>query len=93
MQYQSVWDAIEDCPETAARLRVRSDLMIQIRETVRSWKFEPRQAASHLQLTPLRLSELLEGKLDRFDIEDLIAIAFRAGLQVDLTINRSRRSA
>ena len=35
-RFESVWDAIEDLPAEAANMKVRSDLVIAIREVVES---------------------------------------------------------
>ena len=35
--FASVWDALEDSPAEAANMRLRSELMIAIRQAVAGW--------------------------------------------------------
>jgi predicted XRE-type DNA-binding protein len=35
--FANVWDALEDSPEDAATMTMRSDVMIAIKDKVRSW--------------------------------------------------------
>jgi predicted XRE-type DNA-binding protein len=84
--FQSVWDALEDSPDEAAGMRLRSELAIRIRNTVESWQTTATAAATRLGVTQPRLNDLLRGRLDRFDLDSLIALAERAGLTVRMDI-------
>jgi predicted XRE-type DNA-binding protein len=80
--FACVWDALMDSPAEAAAMRVRSDLLSAICDTVAGWDVTRAAAAQHLHLTRLRLDELLRGCVSRFSIDDLIGIATRADLDV-----------
>ena len=43
--FASVWDALEDSPAEAANMRLRSELMIAIQETVAGWVLTQAEAA------------------------------------------------
>ncbi len=85
-RYESVWEALEESPAAAAGLRVRSDLMIALQEAIRAWGATPSVAAARLDMAEARLSDLLGGDLDRFSLDDLVAIAASAGLAVRLEL-------
>ena len=43
--FASVWDALEETPEEAANMRLRSELAIRVRTTVEEWGLTQAQAA------------------------------------------------
>jgi predicted XRE-type DNA-binding protein len=79
--FTNVWDAIEDTPEEARAMTLRSDAMIAITGRVRSWNVTQREAAKRLGITQPRLNELLTGMIDKFSLDALMALADRAGLK------------
>ena len=84
--FTNVWGALADTPEEAANLRLRGDLAMAIREAVEHWGQTRAQAARRLGVTQPRLNDLLRGRLDRFSLDALIALAGRAGVAVELRI-------
>jgi predicted XRE-type DNA-binding protein len=84
--FENVWDALEDTPEEAANMTMRSNLLIAIEQKVRSWKLTQAEAAGRLGLTQPRLNDLLRGKIDKFSLDALISLAIKAGLSVRLDI-------
>jgi len=84
--FACVWDALMDTPAEAVAMRVRSDLLSAIQETVKGWDVARATAARRLELTRPRLTDLLRGKIDTFDCDDLIQLATRAGLDVRVQI-------
>jgi predicted XRE-type DNA-binding protein len=87
--YANVWDAIEDTPEAAAAMTMRSDLMITLVEHVKSWKLTQAAAAKRLDITQPRLNDLLRGRINNFSIDALITLARKAGLSVELRIKKA----
>jgi len=86
-RFESVWDAIEDSPEQAASMRRRSDLMIRLRDQVEAWGCTQAEAATRLGVTRPRLNDLLRGRIHRFNLEALIVLAERAGLNVRIDVS------
>jgi predicted XRE-type DNA-binding protein len=87
--FANVWDALEETPEAAANMTLRSDLMIAVSKAVDSWQLTQAQAAARLGVTQPRLNDLLRGRINRFSLDALIALAQRAGLTVHLEITRT----
>jgi predicted XRE-type DNA-binding protein len=81
-----VWDALEDSPEDAANMTMRSNVMATLNETVRGWNLPQAQAARHLGITQPRLNELLRGKINKFSLDTLLTLAMRAGLKVKIEV-------
>ena len=82
----NVWDAIEDNPEEAATMTMRSKVMIAIKDQVRSWNTTQAQAARRLAITQPRLNDLLNGKTNSFSLDALLTLAMRAGLKVKIDV-------
>ena len=87
--YASVWDAIEDSPAEAVNMKARAELMIAISESVESWGMRQAAAAKRLGLTQPRLNDLLRGRIGKFSLDALMALAPRAGLKVKMDIRRA----
>jgi predicted XRE-type DNA-binding protein len=84
--FANVWDALEDTPEDAATMTMRSNVMIAIKDKVRSWNTTQAQAAHRLGVTQPRLNDLLHGKINKFSLDTLVTLAQRAGLKVRVDI-------
>ncbi|TME75331.1 MAG: XRE family transcriptional regulator [Chloroflexi bacterium] len=79
--------------EEAASLKLRADLMIQIRRLIDGRRLTQAAAAKRFGVTQPRISDLVRGKIDLFSIDTLVDMLARAGVRVRLTIQRgtSRR--
>jgi predicted XRE-type DNA-binding protein len=84
--FESVWDALEDTPTAAENMRLRSSLMIAINQIVSAWGMTQADAARRLGVTQPRLNDLLRGRVSKFSLDALVALAARAGLAVHLEI-------
>ena len=84
--FESVWDAIEDNPENAAEMRLRSELMIALQQAVAAWGLPQTEAAGRLNVTVARLDDLCRGLIDTFEVGSLMVLAQRAGLAVRVTV-------
>ena len=73
-------------PEQAALMQLRADLMEALRKVIEDRGWTQQQAAAELDVTQSRVSDLMRGKWDKFSIDMLVSLAFRAGLQPAITI-------
>ncbi|MFJ5299182.1 helix-turn-helix domain-containing protein [Pseudomonas sp. NPDC088368] len=83
----SVWDALEGSPAEAENMRIRSCLMMAIREFISSRNLTQSQAARLFKVTQPRISELQRGKINLFSIDRLILMLVQAGWRVDVTVS------
>lgn len=90
-RFTSIWDALEDTPEEAENLRIRSHLMRAITQAVEAWAIPQTQAAARLGVTQPRLNDLLKGRIDKFSLDALVNLVSGAGLT--LSINVTPRQA
>ena len=85
-RFDSIWDALEDDPIRVKNLKLRSALLIEITETLKSRALTQQQAAELLHITQPRVSALLKGKINDFRLDSLVDMAHRLGLHVTLNV-------
>ncbi|MFZ3124546.1 MAG: XRE family transcriptional regulator [Acidovorax sp.] len=79
-RFASVWDAVEDTPQSAASMRARSGLMMSLTEVIRQQGMTQAQAAALFGVTQPRISDLMRGKVNLFSLDTLIDMAATAGM-------------
>ena len=84
--FKSVWDAIEDTPEEAANMKLRSKLMMAAQAHIRSNGWTQQMAAERLHVTQPRISDLMRGKIDLFGLDTLVNMLTAAGLRVEMRV-------
>jgi predicted XRE-type DNA-binding protein len=87
-RFDSVWDAIEESPSEAANMKLRSNLVIAVREMVETWKVTQAEAAKRLGITQPRMNDLMRGRIDKFSLDALMKLAVQAGLSVHVKVVR-----
>ena len=87
--FASVWDALEDTKEAAANMRVRAELMIEVRRYVEKGRLTQIAAAKRLGITQPRLNDLLRGRIDKFSVDALVNMLARAGRQVAVRVRKA----
>ncbi|HUK59697.1 MAG TPA: XRE family transcriptional regulator [Stellaceae bacterium] len=87
--YPSVWNALESNPIDAENMKLRSCLMIEISAAIRAWRISQTEAAKRLGITQPRLNDLLRGRIGKFSLDALVALAPRAGLAVRLRVTKA----
>ncbi len=74
--------------EEAAGLKIRADLMLDLRHYIQKQQWSQREAADFFNETQPRISNLMNGEISRFSIEKLIAMLDRAGMRVRVRVTR-----
>ena len=85
-RFDSVWDALEDSREKAENMKLRSELVIQIRQHVEALGLSQQNAARQLGITQPRLSDLMRGRIDKFSLDKLVNILARAGKHLEVRV-------
>lgn len=88
-RYTNVWDAIEGQPAEAENMKLRSELMIALKQRITQLELSQAQAAQRLGVTQPRVSDLLRGKINLFGLDALVNMAAAVGLRVDLQVRAS----
>ena len=85
-RFASVWDAIENTPQEAENIKLRSALMTALKIHLSQTKMSQAQAAQLFGVTQPRISDLMRGKINLFGLDALVNMASAAGLHVDMRI-------
>ncbi|OLY77330.1 XRE family transcriptional regulator [Pseudomonas sp. ATCC PTA-122608] len=83
-RFSSVWDALEDTPQQAANMRLRSKLLQELCKTIRSWELSQKDAAHRLHISQPRLNDVLGGKIEKFSLDALVNLSAAAHMDVDI---------
>ena len=74
-------------PEEAANLRIRADLMFNLRQIIREKGWTLAKAAAFFGETQPRISNLIHGDIRRFSVDKLINMLTRAGMEVRVEVS------
>jgi len=85
-KFESVWDAIEDTP---ANMKLRSTLMMNLKNFIVSNKLSQAEAAKLFNITQPRVSDLMRGKINLFAIDTLVNMAAAAGMSVEVSLRKT----
>jgi predicted XRE-type DNA-binding protein len=85
-RFASVWDAIEDTPEQAENMKLRSTLLIALKAHLTRSGLSQAQIAKLFGVTQQRVSDLMRGKFNLFALDALVNMAVAAGLKVKMSL-------
>jgi predicted XRE-type DNA-binding protein len=88
-RFTSVWDAIEDTPEEAENMKLRSLLMTALKSQLTRTELSQAQAAKLFGVTQPRVSDLMRGKINVFSLDALVNMATAAGLHIEMRVHEA----
>jgi predicted XRE-type DNA-binding protein len=88
-QFASVWDAIEDTPARAENMKLRSSLMMALKDHIAREGLSQSRAAKVFGVTQPRVSDLMRGKIELFGLDTLVNMLAAAGLRVELHVAKA----
>lgn len=74
-------------------LRIRGELMVQIKRLIRERRLTQTDAAKIFRVSQPRVSDLVRGKADRFSIDALVTMLNYAGEEVSLVVRPRQKVA
>jgi predicted XRE-type DNA-binding protein len=80
-------------PMEAESLRLRAQLMVELRRLIEERKLTQNSAAKLFGVTQPRISDLVRGKIDLFSVDTLVDMLTRAGIRVELRLAPLRRQS
>jgi predicted XRE-type DNA-binding protein len=81
---KSAFYDIKDTPEQAANLTARSMLMLAIEQRIKENGWTQTEAAERFHVTQPRVSDLLNGKINKFSLDALVNMLPAVGLMFEL---------
>jgi predicted XRE-type DNA-binding protein len=86
-RFVNVWDAIEDAPAQAENMKLRSVLMMALKDDIARTGLSQSEAAKLLGVTQPRISDLMRGKIELLGLDTLVNMIGAAGLHVEMRIS------
>ena len=77
--------------DEAESLRVRAGLLLSLQKAIAARRLGPGDAAALLGVSQARVSNLVRGRIDRFDTETLIDLLARLGVRTRIVLQFPRR--
>jgi predicted XRE-type DNA-binding protein len=72
--------------EEAANLKIRADLTIDLQRFIKAQNWTQAEAASFFGETQPRISNLMNGDIERFAIDKLVQMLSKAGMEVKVLV-------
>lgn len=85
-RFASIWDAIENTPAEAEKMRLRSALMSALESYIEKEGLTQAEAARLFGVTQPRVLNLFRGRINVFTIDALVAMLAAAGLQIEVNV-------
>lgn len=82
----NVFEDLGFAPEEALNLKIRADLMLNIKRFIQSQGWTQKQAALFFGETQPRISDLINGDIERFSIDKLVMMLAHAGMNVRVEV-------
>ena len=80
-------------PEDIANYEARIDLMLVIRDIVEAEGYTPKQLKAKLNMSQPRVSNLLNGHVEKFSLGKLIEILGHLGFQMEFKYKKTKKTA
>jgi predicted XRE-type DNA-binding protein len=88
-RFSNVWDAIEDTPAQAENMKLRSTLMMALKDHITQTGLSQSETAKLLEVTQPRVSDLMRGKIELFSLDTLVNMIAAAGLHVEMRVSKA----
>jgi predicted XRE-type DNA-binding protein len=88
--FTNVWDAIEDTPQSAASMRARSTLLMELSKIIQQRGMTQAEAAELFGVTQPRISDLMRGKINLFSLDMLMNMASTAGMSPMVKLSKPK---
>ena len=83
---ENIFEVLGSHPDEAANLLIRSQLMGELKQYILDNQLSLRKAASFFEVTHPRISDLMQGRIDKFGIDYLVNLLAKAGKRVTIQI-------
>ncbi len=78
--------------ETASKMVMKMDLSIMLSRLIQSKQWTQAQTAEHLDVTQSRISDLVNGKIEKFTIDALFDMLDKLGFQVSWSMSSLQKA-
>ncbi|QKL00122.1 helix-turn-helix domain-containing protein [Pseudomonas sp. NY5710] len=90
--HESPFHATHDA-ETASKMALKMDLSIFITDCIKKTGLKQHEAAARLNVTQSRVSELANGKIEKFTLDAMMDMLDKLGFRTSLTLPKNDGSS
>ena len=72
--------------EEAVNLKIRADLILDLQKHIKQQEWTQQEAADFFNETQPRISNLMNGDIERFSIDKLVQMIVKAGMKIKVEI-------
>ena len=83
---ENVFEDLGFSAEEAANLKVRADLMLDLRKYIEQRGWTQAEAAAFFAESQPRISNLMTGEIGRFSIDKLVKMLAQAGMEIEVLV-------
>lgn len=91
MSEQNIFEELGFEGAEAANLKIRADLMIELEQTIKSYGMTQARAAEFLGVTQPRISDLMNGRIGKFTIDNLVNMLATFRQPVTMKVKKAPR--
>ncbi|BAQ63705.1 helix-turn-helix domain-containing protein [Geminocystis sp. NIES-3709] len=84
---------VTQSPEIASKNALKTDLTIMIRDIIEQEGWTQIEAAQRLELTQPRISDLINGKIDKFTLDMLFLVLDKLGFRANFTFTNINQAS
>ena len=94
LRYRSLLELEDDkTPKDITNYEVRVELMLAIRDMIEAEGYDQKDLKASLNMSQPRISNLLNGHVDKFSLGKLIEILDKLGFQMEFKYKKTKKNA
>lgn len=70
----------------AANLKIRADLILDLQKYIRNQEWTQQEAANFFNETQPRISNLMNGDIEKFSIDKLVQMIVKSGMEIKVEV-------
>lgn len=90
--YQSPFELLTDDADEVSNLELKAEMMIAIRDLIDSKEWSQSEAAERLGVSQPRISNLKNGKIDKFSLDMLMGMLSKLGFRFEFKYTPAKRN-
>ncbi len=90
---ENIFEALGFDKLEAANMKIRAELLLEIREYIRDKKLKQKEAAALLGINQPEVSALMNGLIFKFSIDALVTMLAKLGHEFKITPRRRQKAA
>lgn len=87
--FDNIWDALLDDPADRESCKIKSELMINVELFIKERSLTQGEAAELMGVSQPKISNIVNGRMDRITVDSLINMLAKVGITFDLKVSNS----